>query len=840
MSISDDTSKIIVVKNNGSLNSHGEDATLTHIYAPQQSTNRVVFLGLVLNSTASSKDSLVAVHEDGQIDCFDGDELKLLWTAPASALGRDTTTHTPVSSIVYCQLTDVNSAKKGLLKSRPDVLASFPGDFGVGANPADILLIISQPKEASLAEARTLHIVTFPQVIEASNGLRSRSTQFLMSIQIPWLHKKAPKDLGHIQYDTHVSSGLLYELAGGTLSTFDLTNSTPKIQSQISGDSLKSFLRLSSSSVIAASAKNVGVYNTTFKSLQASIQLGLLSAKSDRKRKSEEERGDSLEFKLVAYSPKLNIVHAIRGNELIALQIELRNESKRPRPMGLLIDSLGRGIRKNDTANQKDQARLGAVKILDEFAAAQDIEAFERLLSQNVKMDRDDTDLLLWKRLHDNKVQTDGLKSVEDVESLDVKPIPKWIWPDNYGTKYPKFDAFWTRYALRKIFSWTKKQTTTQAEGDIPGEEYCLLVEFFPYNVVEWLIRTGNLTTANIASALREDLLLSQIQSIPADQIMQALVELDPTMELLYLLLSNTYLNASELVHTMRLLMDSLELFGDSKPQKQALVENGDVYMGNGNVDAEIAEETEAANDDLQVAEFHLGDESNIRVQALSVALAKLHSLPTSAVVQALRNLLRSSEIVSLIHLLRFELAQGSWTSRYLDVAQEDQDLKVQDYNIVLVSDMLNCCVDAIGSGGWLSGDAMLVNGDHFESEELIASLKLEVSAALEGIEEVTYLKGLLAEMIRYGGAVQASMPVERKRKLASISGENVKPRKERPITLSHGKDSAVLPLGLKAEQKISLQKVGAGGEIEKRSTRDIGRLKSKKVGQYSLERIVI
>jgi hypothetical protein len=192
-----------------------------------------------------------------------------------------------------------------------------------------------------------------------------------------------------------------------------------------------------------------------------------------------------------------------------------------------------------------------------------------------------------------------------------------------------------------------------------------------------------------------------------------------------------------------------------------------------------------------------------------------------------------------LIYLLRFELARGAWTSRYLDTYESGgiDDDGGQESSIILVSGLLNCCIDAIGAGGWLSGDSMLAHNDHFESEELIQSLKLEVSAALEGIEEASYLKGLIGEMVRYGEGVQKALPPGEK----GTKMDSSRKRNTRPITLPHvGRDARLLPFGLKSEKRVSLYRVGAGGEVQARTARDIGHLKSKKVGKYSRERIEI
>jgi len=50
----------------------------------------------------------------------------------------------------------------------------------------------------------------------------------------------------------------------------------------------------------------------------------------------------------------------------------------------------------------------------------------------------------------------------------------------------------------------------------------------------------------------------------------------------------------------------------------------------------------------------------------------------------------------------------------------------------------------------------------------------------------------------------------------------------------------SVLPLGLRPGLTISTHKVGAGGEIIRRSRRDVGRLKSRMVPKYSFERIFV
>jgi len=384
-------------------------------------------------------------------------------------------------------------------------------------------------------------------------------------------------------------------------------------------------------------------------------------------------------------------------------------------------------------------------------------------------------------------------------------------------------DRRWILYALGKIFSWSKSDAGT----------YGLAIAFYPPNVFAWLMSNGNMTIANIEAALRCELGDSLSESIPAGEFVNALVDIDREMELLLGVLANNFFEAPELLHAVRHLMDSLELFGDNASTKQGMLTVGDEAEGDIEKQVEMLEAE--AEKDLQLAEYQLGDGSGVRSQALSLALSKLYTCPTNSIVKALQTTFTSQETVSLIYLLRFELAKGSWTSRYLDLEQAEileDDPEIPNNTIILITSLLNNCIDAIGAGGWLSGDARLVNDDHFESEELIASLKLEVSAALEGVEEATYLKGLISAIVRYGDAVQDGLPKEQ----GNRRKRNRKPR----VLPAFDQDLSLLPIGLKAERQISLLRSGAGGEIHSRSMRDIGRLKSKQVGRYTRERIIL
>ena len=92
------------------------------------------------------------------------------------------------------------------------------------------------------------------------------------------------------------------------------------------------------------------------------------------------------------------------------------------------------------------------------------------------------------------------------------------------------------------------------------------------------------------------------------------------------------------------------------------------------------------------------------------------------------------------------ELVKEGWITRYLDIGDADDGADVElssDSSILLIADLLCRCVDAIGLGGWLINDTWVAAGavgdGHIDSTDFLAALRLEISAALEGVQEAVY-----------------------------------------------------------------------------------------------------
>ena len=776
----------------------------------EHSEEPIVYMGTVTatrdSGISDSTFDLLVVKRDGEIQCLDGDKLEDKWTSPANALGRDATPPISSGQVEYVQLTNAYTASQGILKSRQGILNTFQQEITQdGFNP-DVLVIITRSDTPTLA--RNIHVVALPR------RSATKSTELKHAVEPLLTATLSTASHGHINesFSIHVSSGILQRLCGDYLFTYDITGVSPKIISKLRLKGSTSFLRLSRTSVIVSTASSLAIYSSKFGSTLASIPLPpeFLSKNASILANGTQR----CPCALVSYSPKLGIAIAIANTGLIALQIQGKS-----RIDGLLIDSLGCSAR----GQQRPQSLKGSagvelttilsylpgsmiqyegpsksdLKAIDEAVTSGDVLQFEELIGRKLP-------------ILNNASGKGGAESSQSTSEVDRR---------------------WVIYTLSKVFAWS---TTDNSDPS-------LTVSFFSPNTFTWLLRTGNMTLENLELALRDRIHESGLESIPSGELVDAIVEIDPQMDLLFALVSVNYLGAAELLAAIRRLMESLELFGEDAATRQLMLMNEeDSSLESGNIEDQVAELEAEAEADLALAEYQLGPGSGIRGEALSLALSKLYSCPTNSIVHALQTTYSSQEIVSLIYLLRFEMARGAWTSRYLDGDEldvSDDETGVPDSTILLISSLLSNCIDAVGAGGWLAGHARLVSSNRFEAEELIASLKLEVSAALEGLEEAVYLRGLTSEMVRYGDMVRKGQ--------SGGDGSQAEWRKSKPTLGSHiistsEQEGKFLPLGLKAEQPISKFRVGAGGEVHERSLRDIGRLKSHKVGKYSLERIVV
>lgn len=785
-------------------------------------SRRVVYLAAQLAEPAKADvllptngDELLIVQDDGEIVGLDGEGLQRKWTTKSAILSQDLAYGSKSDfRIETCLSARASDVIDGIFKGTKDDLSLVTNHTQNGADP-ELLLAVSS-LESDGRRVRHLHILgSLPQ----SQG--SASSRGLVQLHVVPIAASPGSTSAKPQYRLDVRSGSLTELADGALTVYDLTSSIPRVGSHMYLENTTSFTRLSKTSILASAQNLLSVYNPQFRSVQSSVTL-------ESENQSEAELAKATECSLVAYFSKLELAIGISGSQLLAIQLEAPKSRTKRRAEGLLIDSIGCGVSDVKRAVVEPRKRPASSaafsnylpgSVLGEYLEdwTKDVQKCDALLDSDAIHD---FEALLADKFG-LQIKAPQLANGAEGKGTDSSIPPQWAWPKDM-IKFPRADRRWIIYAISRAFQWNSEHTE---DSSIPRLVYALP----DTNVVTYLAAAGHLTTSNVKSALREELIdTDNVDFALSKELITRLFELDPSFELLTCYIRSTALGPVELLLAVRVIMGSLDAVRDQARAPPKQLTNG--VADNSAENEDINMELDHLEEEVLKAESILRGNAGIREEGLSVAFAKLGNCPALSMIKALQIALKPKEILDLVLQLRIELYKGAWTSRYVeDNTEYDDDANLNpppDGSIKLISDLLSRCVDAIGPSGWLLNDASLSNG---EAGDVIASLTLEVSTALEGLEEAVFLKGIVGEAVKYCEAAQKEASRGQKFDLA------------KPISLQVKEPGAeALPLGLKVKGRIEKSKIVSGGEIVQRSLREQGHLRSQQVGAYSLERIAL
>lgn len=813
------TTSTTVSRNIGS-SSNPADCDVIHlsvISAPANSTPE--------QASPTSACELLAVRRDGSVLCFHGDTLEEQWQTPPALLSRDLAISAGSLQVQHAQVVSGSDISKDFFAGRDGLVGPSRQDPEKDAADTDVIVLVTT--SANGKAANFLHMLAVPSHDNGAPNPKQRSLVQLHAVPLP---TAASSSTSTFRLD--MAAGVLLEQSADTVLCYSVAGSMPKVMHRISVPGVASALRLSASSILTATTESLAIYNPTFQSLQASTPLGVEPRSSQI---ASPENVAPQSCSLVAYFARLDLVAAIQGSNLLAIQLEPpRTRGKKRKAGGLLIDAIGRGVSRTAPAKDDDLPRDESLKLGAYLPGTPSARYWNRYLEQTQAVTAAFTakDFSALDRL------LADVFGIESKPGQDTEP-PEWVWP-NSPADYSQVDRRWILFVLSRLFVFSQ----VESGGDNGSRRLSCVLP--PCNIVTYLVTAGHLSVSNVESALKEALRdADEARSMIALDLPGLLAELDPTMQLLLAWLQSTSLETTELLTAIRHLMRSLELIQDPSELKPKLltyrsmgVYDQDAATGDEADDGVVDMELDLLEQELEVMEHHLGDETGIRARALSTAFGKLGGCSASYTTKALRRFFRPEEILSLIYVLRMELVKDGWTSRYLDTTRLDRDDELEappDGSIHLIADLLCRCIDSVGAGGWLINDALLAAqpGDHLDSADFLASLKLEVSAALEGVEEAVYLRGLLGETVRFGQVVHAA------RKAAADNKEVLRTVQKPEVA------SQLLPVGLKLSggevSDVSRTKVVAGrGEVVTRSKREVKYLESMKVGAYTLERIAL
>ncbi|MCJ1388141.1 hypothetical protein MMC18_000986 [Xylographa bjoerkii] len=765
--------------------------------------------------------ALVVVHEDGAIRCLTENLKEELWISESGS--RTNASEIGDTRVLCATMLTTDEARKGILRNREDILAKLQGvgdDSGNDIGVSDLLVILVQSMTPNIASARKTVEMRFYST--RANNMQSKTLphqprytplEQLVAFPIP---DPALLCNDKSSYFIHTGSGILYHSTGKTLRLYDFTGPLPRLTHQIQlKNRIHSYRRLSSSSVILATSANLSVIDTQYRAVLSTMSLepdpedsGVSPTTKHSSRKQN--------TRLLSYFVSLDVIVAIQGRNLLSYQFsDLKSVYaggyKRARN-GKLIDAIGRGIRNSSTTS-------GAPTIGGSVLANFGTILNEDMADQKWEEVKAQLDVLVSKG---NVEEFDTLMAA-DISILQTESKNKAIHdrhnePSRQKQRYSRSKLV---YLISKIFNVKYDQKSAE---NTTFTRSTLSIAFLPRNVFQWLTANDCFSMQYIESALKQSAKLKPLARLQPNAIIHALINYDESLAaLLSVLESPTFLTARELVYAVRIGIENLRT-QDGLPDRKLLT-NGEV-----NVVAHPDTEMRIVNghSEHDSEPTLLSEKLSNAHQLLRHSLNRLHSFHETDIRGALRTELSQPVLLSFVDFLRMDLAQGGWLSRYIEGEETLPVRNETNGTINIATKLFNCAIDCLGTGGWISG---AMNAAISDNVDTIAYMKAEVSAALEGIEEAAYLKGMLNEVLLFSKTVKIRPPELRTEESSLI----------RPITVAvQTWEDSILPLGLKANQGPSLTKIGAGGEIQDRSMRDVGRLKSRKVGAYSFERITI
>ncbi|KAL8835763.1 MAG: hypothetical protein Q9170_003195 [Blastenia crenularia] len=778
----------------------------TSVYNLSTDSNPIVHIEALptfSDENGATSFDIFSFHGDGEICCYDKTLTSKNWNARLPQ-GRDSNQRIEKLHVEHVSTISIKQAAKTVLRNREDIVNILDARHGVYASNLSVLLTRSRPD--TLADHQgtlQFRILAFRNThgsgSEAHFGKRDPIEE-LVSLTIPEPTEVKGKDAS---FRLHTSSGLLYQETTGDLSIYDLTLVTPRLVQTMNFSWAKaglSYLRISSELIATSSKDSIFLVDTTFSSFQGRYALPMPKqgrSKFPNDGKAKPPTSEAAVVQLLSYHCPSGSAVILFGRSLMAVDLSIvtaqKTLSRKRKRNGLLIDAIGRGSLSTDGSHRSRSHTENVPKVLGQILNPYEetSEWGDQMEIMNAVLEKGDLhefDQKMASALEDRKIVA--------------------------GHAYPPESR--VDYLLSTMFS-TNGSGRTELRDDGSSKSK-LHLRRLPERAWQCLMQQGLMSTDRLEASLKRQSLMLQNDVLPDNDLIQTVADHDPTLTALSSLLqSPCLLKISEVCHTLKILTARFATLAAPHSTKLLTQRKGLLDREKDGVDHAGVEDDIPNGGSLQRMESR--DRFNT---LLDTVIQRCNTCPTSLLTKALKKQFLVSELRNVVDLLRIKLAQDGWLSLYTEnEPTAEEDMQYHNNHISMIARLLSCIVDSLGTGGWLL-NSNIAEGSA-EAAETISYMKAEICAALEGVEQAAYLQGILGEALFCGkGALhsQADRPP--------------------PVVDIGDRQKCALPLGLKLDNSISLTKIGAGGEIQKRSRRDIGKLKSRQVPEYSFERIAV
>ncbi|KAL9105759.1 MAG: hypothetical protein Q9227_009107 [Pyrenula ochraceoflavens] len=794
----------------------------------------VVYLDILLDGNHAEPNQagpdIIAIHQNGQIRILSGDlSVEKFTTTPK---GLEDGKKTP--SILMASVLTLEEERERLLRGRNDLMSNFRASAH-----RFVLMLLSRESQSTEDASSLIKIHIFGVAHDSkeapSSLARSDRVQLLTSSVLPQSDRWSSEQCVDIQY--HKPTSTLCVTSPHVFISYTSLSYLPRVSGKFEDaeNSYSSFQRLSPSDLLAFSKQGVIAINLKYGTAQHQVDAEKVLGKSGSRPSLETEEKYTLP-QFFTYFPAINYVVALVAQSLVSFEVS--------RTTTQLVNAIGYGAQKFQTGK------------------AQQIENKSNALLRAYNLERP----LVQPALTGDQVLVDKLVLAgniigfeESMANVLCKTCSNEMKEQIIGgLRLPARNELIHQsvidFVLSKIFAKSPLDSDTPKSNldDPPGVH----IAFLPPRIFQWLIENGYITSSCVRSAL----LGRTGQIISTNLITCALIDCDPSLRWLQRYLHDApEIDLNELIWVVNMLLGQVKANLRSKHDSERLLlpagEEQDAEKRVNNTNEDHEEITIHTGLGRAIATVSPNMDSDI---TLKTALKRLDNSPKSRTISILRARCSSEEVFDLIQYLREQLFLGGHTSHSRNQVssnlpspptsigpQEDVANDVPPLELFTIIRLLSCCIDSLGPLSFVSTQS----GDDF-FEKLIHQLRDEISAALAGVEEASYVQGLLREVLRYSASVRENTDRNR----PSILSRNHRVSNQRPGTImtlyavppaeqgDREMPLGALPLNLKADEAVSDTVVRkGGGQILKRSFREKAHLeRQRKIGKYSYERLVL
>lgn len=781
----------------------------------------------IQNDSSEEDVKLLAVHEDGSVEVLSGDLQSRRLEMPAATI----TQGQGALIVKATSLVPFDVAQKTFLKDRGDICAELSKSSPNGQADRSILVMITAPQGLPEDHFKELQVRMFaiPHVDATAPSSLSQGHIFeLVTFNLP--DTETAQMTSNFRVEFHAEAGTVLIRSGSSLITYGSLAFSPCIVSRFD------YLQAESSSfqyfkpylLAEASKTGLTIFDTKYQTVQAKINARRILHKVQKRNVAIAE---TLSVQILSYYPRLSSILALIGQSLVLFElVRSSSRSRGAKNQGIsLLDAIDQGLHQPSAFTKKSGKHT--IKGFGQAYGNNGIETNASWNSECLRMDGfvRDRDVVAFEESMASHL------CGSEASEVDIQEIQGLKLPSNEAS----VDRAKIDYALSKIFETESLDAASDAETSDSQ------IEFLPPRLLQWLIDSNFLTSVYVERAIHGP----GKQLLPNPCVAPALVQCDtslqwlrvylhdsPTIDLPDLMFIVNFF-ATDAMGALQTSAESSKMLvnGQNATNPQLTLEMMDVGHGDNRPSILLKEQ---AQSDAYVSE-------EARVETLRLALGRLQRYPEASITSIMQSMLTQEQILALVQFLRHELFIAGHTSHY---RQQTDDIVTNEdpTELRIIVQTTACCIDALGPNAFV---ASLADDSFFA--RLIADLRDEISAALAGVEEATYLQGLLREVLRFGASA-VKHDVQRY-SVSSESSNTSKTKIQKPGTIvtmyseptdDQGDSNArpsMLPLSLQADQLVENMKRKSGGQMTRRSAREKAYLhRQREVGKYSFDRLVL